>query len=435
MNDALQKAQTTRRTQGEPQREQAISVRCARMTGYDDCADFCFFALCPLRVFCDEGCLTRFRDTTRAAENQKGSMMALEIAPRVGYIGTGWTERGQIPAFTLGGLTAQAVASRQIANAERVASRYAIPEIYGDWRELVASPTVDVVSICSPPHLHKEMAIAALEAGKHVICEKPMAMNVAEAEIMFAAAQAHPDQLAIIDHEMRFHPVRLHLRQMIREGEIGHLLRVDCTRTAGDRLNPDLPWTWWADASKGGGMLGALGSHMLDLSRWLAGRIEMLTGQTQIARYTRRDSTGAVHDVTADDHADLLLHLSHGVRGRIVVSGITPGPTTGMEVMVTGDRGALRITGQDLLEVRRDPGAAGVWEAVETPALAENLGEVAARGTMSVGSYYLAQAIATALPLGESALPEAASFYDGLVVQRALDAVYAMRDAPAWVSL
>jgi len=361
--------------------------------------------------------------------------MSIEISPRVGYIGTGWTERVQIPAFTQGGLTAQAIASGQIANAERVAERFAIPEVYGDWRELVQSPTVDVVSICSPPYLHKEMAIAALEAGKHVICEKPMALNTAEAEAMFAAAQAHPEQLAIIDHEMRFHPARLQLRQMIREGEIGHLLRVDCTRISGDRLNPDLPWTWWADASKGGGMLGAIGSHMIDLSRWLVGRIESLTGQTQIAHYTRRDSTGQPHPVTSDDHADILLHFGHGVRGRIVVSGITPSATSGMEIVVTGEKGALRINSQDVLEVRREPGAAGKWEAVEMPSLPEELSEIAAKGTMSIGSYYLAEAIAAALPLGETTLPDAASFYDGLVVQRALDAIYTTQNAPAWVNL
>lgn len=361
--------------------------------------------------------------------------MAIEISPRVGYIGTGWTERVQIPAFTQGGLKAQAIASGQVANAERVAERFGIPEVYGDWRELVASPTVEVVSICSPPYLHKEMAIAALEAGKHVICEKPMALNTAEAEAMFAAAQAHPEQLAVIDHEMRFHPARQQLRQMVRDGEIGHLLRVDCSRVSGDRLNPDLPWTWWADASKGGGMLGAVGSHLIDLSRWLAGRIESLTGQTQIGHFSRRDSTGQPHPVTADDHADILLHFGHGVRGRIVVSGITPGGSAGMEVTVTGDSGALRINSQDVLEVRRNPGAAGVWETVESPALPAELAEIAAKGTMSVGSYYLAQAVATALPLGETALPDAASFYDGLVVQRALDAIYANQKAPAWVNM
>jgi predicted dehydrogenase len=252
---------------------------------------------------------------------------------------------------------------------------------------------------------------------------------------MFAAAQAQPDQLAIIDHEMRFHPTRLQLRQMIRDGEIGHLLRVDCSRVSGDRLNPDLPWTWWADASKGGGMLGAIGSHLIDLSRWLAGRIESLTGQTQIAHYTRRDSTGQPHPVTADDHADILLHFGNGVCGRIVVSGITPGATSGMEIVVTGEKGALRINSLDQLEARGNADSNGVWEAIAPATPAVDLGEVATRGTMSVGSYYLAQAIATALPLGETSLPEAASFYDGLVVQRALDAIYSTRKSLTWVSL
>lgn len=361
--------------------------------------------------------------------------MALEIGPRIGYIGTGWTERIQIPAFSAGGLVPQAIASGQVANAERVAARFGIPEVYADWRELVESPTVDVVSICTPPYLHKEMAIASLDAGKHVICEKPMALDTHEAEAMFAAAQAHPEQLAIIDHELRFHPARVQLRQMIRDGEIGHLLRVDCTRVGGDRLNPDLPWTWWADASKGGGMLSAIGSHMIDLGRWLVGRIDSLTGQTQIGHYSRRDSTGQPHDVTADDHADLLLRFANGINGRIVVSGITPGPTTGMEVVVTGEKGALRITSQDQLEIRRDPTPEGNWEPMATPVLPEELAEIAAQGTMSVGSYYLAQAVATALPLGETTIPEAASFYDGLVVQRALDGVRKATIEQVWVEL
>lgn len=361
--------------------------------------------------------------------------MAIELSPRVGYIGTGWTERVQIPAFTLGGLAAQAIASGQLANAERVAARYSIPEIYSDWRELVASPNVDVVSICAPPHLHKEMAIAALEAGKHVICEKPMALDTAEAEAMFAAAQAHPDQIAIIDHELRFHPARLQLRHLIREGAIGHVLRVEMARLTGDRLDPEVPWTWWSDASKGGGTLGAIGSHLFDLCRWLAGRVELVTGQLQVGHYTRRDSTGQLHDVTADDHAEILMQLSNGARARMVCSTINPGPPSGLTVTVTGDRGALRIDGNDVVSIRRGVEVDREWEALETPYGDIELGDVAKHGSFSVGSFYLAQALATALTLGETTLPEAASFYDGLVVQRALDAIRKASREHTWERL
>ncbi len=362
--------------------------------------------------------------------------MSAELSPRVGYIGTGWTERVQIPAFTLGGLIPQAIASGQLPNAERVAEKFSIPEIYDDWRELVASENVDVVSICTPPSLHKEMAITALEAGKHVICEKPMALNTEEAEAMFAAAQAHPGQLAIIDHEMRFHPVRIHMRQLIRDGAIGAPLRLDLDRVSGERLNPELPWTWWTDASMGGGMLGAIGSHLIDLSRWLAGRIDYITGQTQIAHFVRTDSTGARRSVTADDHADILLRFANGARGRIVVSGITPGPSTGMNVLVAGSAGALKIDGQDRLWIQQGPDfPSGEWREVPPAQSIPALADSRVRSTMGVGSFYLAQAVATALSLGDTTLPEAASFYDGLVVQRALDAVRGTQENPVWSTL
>ena len=132
---------------------------------------------------------------------------------RVGFIGTGWTERVQIPTFRVGGLTAQAITSGHVENAERVASALEIPEVHASWEALIASENVDIVSIVTPPALHREIAVAALQAGKHVICEKPTALNMDKAEAMLAAAKAAPQQLAIIDHELRFHPQRRQIRQ------------------------------------------------------------------------------------------------------------------------------------------------------------------------------------------------------------------------------
>src|SRR5687768_1710503 len=103
---------------------------------------------------------------------------------RVGFIGAGWTERIQIPCYRLAGLTAQAICSGKPENAKRVAEKLEIPQVFSSWQELIRSESVDLVSIVTPPHLHAEIAIAALRAGKHVICEKPTALNVAEAENM-----------------------------------------------------------------------------------------------------------------------------------------------------------------------------------------------------------------------------------------------------------
>ena len=361
--------------------------------------------------------------------------MSAELTPRVGYIGSGWSDRVQIPAFRQGGLAAQAIASANIENARRVAEKYAIPEVHATWEELIHSPNVDVVSIVTPPHLHKQIAIAALQAGKHVICEKPMALNVREAEEMFAAAQAAPGQLAILDHELRFHPMRMQLRQMIKDGALGTVLRVELQRLGPDRLNPSAPFTWWSDAERGGGMLGAVGSHLLDMARWLLGRMDTIAGQLQIGHYYRNDSTGRQNQVTADDHADLLVRFANGVHGTLTASGMTPGGY-GLNTLVVGSEGALKLDNQDNLWQMRAPRlAAGDWEPVRPRYTPADLGAVPANNPFAVGSFYLAQTLAAVLPMGETALPDAASFYDGLVVQRALDAVRESHRTGAWVQL
>src|SRR4051794_21670251 len=103
---------------------------------------------------------------------------------RVGFIGSGWTDSTQIPTFRLAGLAPQAIASANPTKARAVAEKHSVPEVCATWQELIASPNVDIVSICTPPHLHKEIAVAALQAGKHVISEKPTALIVDEAEAM-----------------------------------------------------------------------------------------------------------------------------------------------------------------------------------------------------------------------------------------------------------
>ncbi len=362
--------------------------------------------------------------------------MSTQVAPRVGYIGAGWTDRVQIPAFRLGGLTAQAIASARPESARRVAEKYQIPEVYSTWQELLASPTVDLVSITPPPHLHKEIALAALQAGKHVLCEKPMALDVAEAEAMFAAAQAAPDQLALIDHELRFHPMRVQLRQMLREGAIGTLFRIEITRLGPDALDAARPYSWLYDAARGGGMLNATGSHLLDQARWLVGRIEAVAGQLQTGHYHRTDpAAGRMQEVTADDHADILLRFGNGMQGRLCTSALAPGGY-GIDTLVVGSEGALRLDNRDRLWILHgEHYPQGEWEEVLPAQPLVDLTGLPPGNTFAVGSVYLAQALAAALPQGETTLTDAASFYDGLVVQRQLDAVRRSHHERTWIDV
>ncbi len=362
--------------------------------------------------------------------------MSKQAKIRVGFIGTGWSERVQIPMFRRGGLVAQGICSGNPANAERVAQHLAIPNVYTDWRALLDDPQIDVVSIVTPPHLHAEMAIAALQAGKHVICEKPMALNMTEAEAMLAAAQAAPNQLAIIDHELRFHPQRAHLRRLLREGYVGELLTIQLERLGSERLNPALPWTWVHDAARGGGMLGAVGSHLLDLARWLIGRMDALTAQLQIGHHLRQDpATQSPRDVTADDQAQLLLRFTNQGQGSLIVSGITPGGY-GLTVTVVGTQGTLRLDNKDQLwGAQGDELHQGRWQPIATGFPEATISDLDGASPFAVGSYYLAKRLAEVLPANETLLTEAASFYDGLVVQRALDAARRSHTEQSWVQL
>jgi len=355
---------------------------------------------------------------------------------RVGFIGTGWTERVQIPMFRRGGLVVQAICSGNPANAERVAHALEIPEVYPDWQTMVAAQNVDVVSIVTPPHLHAEMAIAALQAGKHVICEKPMALNMAEAEAMLAAAQAAPNQLAIIDHELRFHPQRVELRRLLREGYVGELIAIHLDRLGSERLNPALPWGWLYDEKQGGGMLCAVGSHLLDLARWLVGRVDALTAQLQIGHHWRHNpATGTPQPVTADDHAQLLLHFANLAQGSLTVSGIIPGGY-GMNTTIIGTEGALRLDNRDQLwGAQSDDLHQGKWQPIATDFPAGEIADLQGASPFTIGSYYLAKRLAEALPAGETLLQEPASFYDGLAVQRALDAARLSHVEQRWIQL
>src|SRR4030095_11125540 len=153
-------------------------------------------------------------------------------------------------------------------NAAKVAQEFAIDHVDRDWRDLVKRDDVDLVSIVTPPVLHLEMTLAALDQGKAVLCEKPMAMNSGEAKQMTDAA-AKAGVLALIDHELRFLKSRRTMRSMLHNDAIGSVRHCNYVFRSDYRALPDRPWDWWSDEKMGGGTLGAIGSHVIDSFRWM----------------------------------------------------------------------------------------------------------------------------------------------------------------------
>ena len=351
----------------------------------------------------------------------------------IGIIGAGFARSTQIPGFAnCEGARLVAIASARREHAEEVAREFDIPYVETDWRALVARDDIDLVSIVTPVVTHCEMTLAAIEHGKAVLCEKPMAMNADEARRMTDAAR-DAGVLALIDHELRFLPGRLKMREMLQRGEIGKVKHASVIFRSDSRADPNRPWNWWSDKTKGGGALGAIGSHLIDAFRWLldAEVSEVFCNLATHVR-SRRDEGGTVHKVTTDDEANLLLrfgdgNLTDGATGNASMSMVEAGASA-HRIEIFGAQGALKVDGNGYVWTAKV--GDGDWTSVET-----DRGELApgmAEGSWSRGFTAFSKNIIDALGAGKTTVDGAATFEDGYRTQLTLDAARRSNESGCW---
>jgi predicted dehydrogenase len=341
----------------------------------------------------------------------------------IGIVGAGFARSTQIPGFRIcKDARVVAIASRRREHAEQVAEEFGIEHVAGDWKELVARDDVDLVSVVTPPATHVEITLAALEQGKAVLCEKPMAMNAAEARRMTESAR-EAGVLALIDHELRFLTSRQKMRAMLRNGEIGvvrhcnYVFRSDYRGKLGN-------WDWWSDAAMGGGTLGAIGSHAIDSFRWLLDtEISEVCSVLSTHVSERPDKTsGATRAVSSDDSVRMLLRfagspLTKGATGSASLSVVESGKLQN-QMEVYGSSGALMV--EETGELWHSPAGAGDWRPVKidqdpvAPAMRES--------SWSRGFTIFSGAIIDALHEGRTSVDGAATFEDGYRAQLVMDA-------------
>ena len=350
---------------------------------------------------------------------------------RVGIIGTGWGARVQVPAFREAGLEVVAIAGHDAERTRKIAGQLDV-EAFDDWRKLIAS-NVDLVTIVTPPSEHLEMASSALDAGKHVLCEKPTALNASEAEQLVAAGKKHPDRIALIDHELRFLPSFRAARE--RMGELRGIRYAEVRYASPGRGDRTRAWNWWSDAEKGGGIWGAVGSHFIDTLRFLNMEIEAVQATLRTI-IDKRPFEGTMRNVTSDDFADVSLRLSNGLTNGAIASmtfsAVASGPDEPTTLTVHGEEGAMRLVGEDLLTAMRgEP-----FTAATTGSRSDRRGN-SAGGAFGTGTYFLGRALKAALDDGDrSAIANAATFEDGLAQQRVLDAAReSSRNSGAWTDV
>jgi predicted dehydrogenase len=260
---------------------------------------------------------------------------------KVGIVGIGFGTAVHAPGFQSEGWEVAALSSRHRDKLRKAADAAGIADIHTDALEMIARPDLDAIAITTPPGAHHPLAIAALKAGKHVLCEKPFALDAVQAAAMRDAAAA-AGRTAMIAHEFRFTPQRAYLRELLQQGYVGKFemctieLFLDRYASRAPR-----PLTWAAYNAEGGGMLGALGSHYIDALRFWFGEVASASGQLHTLRPDLADpATGRIVQAETDDTFAFTLSFRDGGFAQMIAS-FAANPTRGTKIAVMGDRGTL----------------------------------------------------------------------------------------------
>jgi len=237
------------------------------------------------------------------------------------------------------------VCSGHIENAQKAADELLIPKVFASFDEMLACPKIDVVSICTPNHLHEEMAVKALSAGKGVYLDKPSSTCYESALRIARAGEGKYAQLAFHN---RFFPCTLRARQLIDEGRLGKILNFRLRYLHSGSVDEGRAVNWKSDRDLcGGGALLDLGSHALDMLVWLCGPVDSLCCKNQTLYESRPRLGGGVIANLGEDASYLLLHLSNGAQGTLEVSKVATGASDGFSAEICGSKGALRFNLMD----------------------------------------------------------------------------------------
>jgi predicted dehydrogenase len=237
-------------------------------------------------------------------------------------------------------LVAVATSSARTAEAARVHGGF--EEGTDDWRRLIDRKDIDIIDVCSPNHLHAEQLVAALRAGKHVYCDKPLTVTAEEAtEVRRAMGRwSGVGQMALHN---RFFSGMQRARQLIDEDFLGDPIGFRSVYLHSGSVDPSVPLKWKLRAAEGGGVLLDLGSHVLDLVDWLVGPIEAVRAESRILHPQRPDGRGGMQAVDAEDQVIITVRLAGGALGTVEASKIATGTEDELRVELHGTRGAIRF--------------------------------------------------------------------------------------------
>ena len=350
----------------------------------------------------------------------------------------------------------QVLGGRDLARTSAAAERLGWNDCDTDWRHLVERDDVDLVDICTPGDSHAEIAIAALAAGKHVLCEKPLANSVAEAEEMVRAAEAAAERgvRAMVGFTYRRVPAVALARQMVAQGRLGDVRHVRAQYLQDWIADPEAPMSWRLDRERAGsGALGDIGAHIIDLAQHIVGdEIAEVSGQLETfvkerplaAEHAEHAGlAGSVADgaprgqVTVDDAAMFLARFRGGAAGVFEATRFATGRKNAIRIEINGSRGSLAFDFEDMnvlqfFDATEPDETAGFRRILVTEPVHPY---VAAWWPPGHGLGYehgfTHQAVDLVVAIAQGAEPTP-TFADGLRVQRVLGAVETSSDTRSW---
>ena len=242
------------------------------------------------------------------------------------------------------------------------AAKYGWQSAETDWRAVIARDDIDIIDVCTPGSSHEEIAVAALNAGKHVICEKPLANTVAEAERMAAAAHASSGK-SMVAFNYRRVPALAYARELVRQGRLGRIFHVRAVYLQDWIIDPEFPLVWrLVKEEAGSGALGDLGAHIVDAAQFVTGSQitnvsgelrtfideRPLVGETHLLEATKSAERGKV---TVDDAALFLANFDNGAVGTFEATRFASGRKNGMAIEVNGEKASLRFEFESMNEL------------------------------------------------------------------------------------
>ncbi len=273
---------------------------------------------------------------------------------KIGVVGTGFGGSVHLPAFQMcENAELIAICGRDHEKVDLLASKYDINHKCVDYESLLQIDEIDLVSIAVPPFLQYEYVNLAIEAGKHILCEKPFTLNFKQSEKLTNKIKK-TNLIGAVGYQMRFQPGRQTIKNILAGKDLGEIIHVNMSYDYSSRLKNNLNWDWWSDKNLGGGVLNAMASHQIDLLRWWFSEPKIMSSNLSIYNdqlFDRENESN--RKVTSEELVIANIQFKENINVSLSVSSVAIGWRTST-MQIYGNNGALFLDGEEKLTMVRE---------------------------------------------------------------------------------